>query len=353
MSHGGNTRGFFYFLKLTNMNDKIDLYLPFEKKNNEERTVEGYASTEALDCQQEIVKYTAIENALPDYMKFGNIREMHQASAVGKTIMAAVDKVKKGLWIKAKIVDDVAWKKVKEGVYNGFSIGGNIVSKIGNSIEELKLVEISVVDRPANPEALFSVIKFDDSGKEVKKDEMMTMDEPQGPNYSNIFTATRVLELATQLVDLYDWYSYSKKDTKNIIGALDSLKALAKQVLDENQYSKFDGVIEELKKKEQTTDTRNALKDSDFAYIDKEGNRKLPINDAAHVRNAMARFNQTQFDSPEAKKKVAKKILAAAKRLGIEVSADSAVSIEAKKFDYAEGLDLQLVDYFNTMQKVL
>jgi len=231
------------------MNDQIDLYLPFEKKNNEERTVEGFASTEALDCQNEVVKYTALEKALPDYMKFGNIREMHQASAVGKTVMAAVDKVKKGLWIKAKIVDKDAWEKVKEGVYNGFSIGGNVVSKIGNAIEELRLVEISVVDRPANPEALFSVIKFDSTGKEeVKKDEM-AIEEPSGPKYGNIFTATRVLELAVELVDLYDWYSYSKKDTSNIITALEALKALAKQVLDENQYTKFDQIVDKVKEK--------------------------------------------------------------------------------------------------------
>jgi phage head maturation protease len=232
------------------MNDKVDLYLPFEKKNNEEKTVEGFASTEALDSQGEVVKYTAIENALPDYMKFGNVREMHQASAVGKTVMAAVDKVKKGLWIKAKIVDKDAWEKVKEGVYNGFSIGGNIVSKIGNAIEELRLVEISVVDRPANPEALFSVVKFDG----VKKDDMYDEEEDAGeikmPPYYNIFTAARVLDLATQLVDLYDWYCYSKKDTTNIVGALESLKELAKQILNEAQSQKFDALVELVKAKE-------------------------------------------------------------------------------------------------------
>jgi phage head maturation protease len=227
------------------MNDKIDLYVAFEKKNEEERTVEGFASTEALDSQGEIVKYTAIEKALPDYMKFGNIREMHQPSAVGKTLMAAVDKVKKGLWIKSKIVDDMAWKKVKEGVYNGFSIGGNIIEKIGNSIEELRLVEISVVDRPANPEALFSVVKFDDSGKEVKKEDI-EIEEEKGPKYGNIFTASRVLQLASELVDLYDWYKWSKKDTSNIIDALEALKKLAHQVLDENQYTKFDEVVSKI-----------------------------------------------------------------------------------------------------------
>ena len=37
------------------MNDKLNLFVPFEKKNSDEKTVEGFASTEALDCQGEIV----------------------------------------------------------------------------------------------------------------------------------------------------------------------------------------------------------------------------------------------------------------------------------------------------------
>lgn len=71
--------------------------------------------------------------------------------------------------------------------------------------------------------------------------------------------------------------------------------------------------------------TRNALPDSDFAYIDSTGGRHLPINDAAHARNALARFNQTHFES-EAKKATAwRKILAACKTFGIEVSDDANV----------------------------
>jgi Mu-like prophage I protein len=68
------------------------------------------------------------------------------------------------------------------------------------------------------------------------------------------------------------------------------------------------------------TDTRNALADSDFAYIDSKGERHLPINDADHVRNALARFDQTQFESDTAKSEAHAKLLAAAKRLGVDVS---------------------------------
>src|SRR5690606_20036922 len=106
--------------------DKTQIFIPFAKKDEEKRMVYGYASTEALDSQGEVVSKNAIMNALPDYMKYGNIREMHQPSAVGKTHQASMDE--QGLFIKVKNVDDNAWKKVKEGVYNGFSIGGRVVT---------------------------------------------------------------------------------------------------------------------------------------------------------------------------------------------------------------------------------
>jgi len=46
----------------------------------------------------------------------------------------------------------------------------------------------------------------------------------------------------------------------------------------------------------------------------------LPIFDAAHVRNAMARFNQTKFNSPAEKAKAKRKILAAANKFKIDAS---------------------------------
>ena len=67
------------------------------------------------------------------------------------------------------------------------------------------------------------------------------------------------------------------------------------------------------------TKDRDKLRDSSFAWIDKNGERHLPINDESHVRNAIARFNQTDFDEPGARTKAAKKILAAAKKHDIEV----------------------------------
>jgi class 3 adenylate cyclase len=54
-----------------------------------------------------------------------------------------------------------------------------------------------------------------------------------------------------------------------------------------------------------------------FAYVDSRGRRRLPINDAAHVRNALARFNQVAFEDDAARERARRKLLAAAKKYGI------------------------------------
>lgn len=79
------------------------------------------------------------------------------------------------------------------------------------------------------------------------------------------------------------------------------------------------------------TKDRDRLRDSSFAWIDKQGERHLPINDEAHVRNAIARFGQTDFDEDGAKSAAAKKILRAAKRHGIEVDDGADVARAARR----------------------
>ena len=79
-----------------------------------------------------------------------------------------------------------------------------------------------------------------------------------------------------------------------------------------------------------STSQREALRDSDFAYIDRSGERHLPINDPDHVRNAISRFGQTDFQSKNARHSAAKRILAAAKRHDIEVDERSDVTRAAR-----------------------
>jgi hypothetical protein len=71
---------------------------------------------------------------------------------------------------------------------------------------------------------------------------------------------------------------------------------------------------------------RDKLRKSQFAYVDSKGEGHLPIPDEAHIRNAMARFNQTEFESAADKEKARRKIVAAAKKHGIEVDEDDKVA---------------------------
>ena len=151
--------------------DKITKFVPITKVDKEKRMVYGWASTEDLDSDGEIIKASALEKALPDYMKFPTIREMHQPKAAGKTVSAEVRKNEngiKGLYIAAKIVTDEAWNLVKEGVYGAFSVGGNVIQKAGNIINDMQLVEISLVDVPANPSAVIEVWKSGDGARPRK-----------------------------------------------------------------------------------------------------------------------------------------------------------------------------------------
>lgn len=71
---------------------------------------------------------------------------------------------------------------------------------------------------------------------------------------------------------------------------------------------------------------RDALDRDQFAYVDSEGGEHLPIHDESHVRNAISRFSQTDFESPDARKRASRRILAAARRHGIDVDDDTAVA---------------------------
>ena len=123
--------------------------------------VHGIASSEVTDDQGEIVRADAMRAAVPDYMRFPALREMHQLSAAGTTLEAEVGD-DGATRIVAHVVDPVAVAKVRNQVYRGFSIGGRVTQReAGNPkvITGLVLNEISLVDRPANPEAIFDCWK--------------------------------------------------------------------------------------------------------------------------------------------------------------------------------------------------
>lgn len=140
------------------------LYCPFSKtEESEDGTLKvwGYASTGAVDEDGETILPEAIKAALPDYLKWGAVREMHQPKAVGTAIEADVQADGR-TWFGAHVVDPIAVKKIKNNVLKGFSVGGRITDRDEiekTTITGLKLIEVSLVDRPANPECEIVMVK--------------------------------------------------------------------------------------------------------------------------------------------------------------------------------------------------
>src|ERR671931_891177 len=66
-----------------------------------------------------------------------------------------------------------------------------------------------------------------------------------------------------------------------------------------------------------TSGQRAGLPDRAFAYVDARGNRKLPIHDESHVRNALARFDRVAFEDDAAEDRARRRLLNAAKKYGI------------------------------------
>jgi hypothetical protein len=83
--------------------------------------------------------------------------------------------------------------------------------------------------------------------------------------------------------------------------------------------------MEERAMSELDAEDRDELDKDQFAYVDREGGEHLPINDESHVRNAISRWNQTDFESKSAKENARKKILRAAEKYDIEVDEDDKV----------------------------
>ena len=166
--------------------DDVRLSMPFSKVDQERRIVSGFATLDNVDKQNDIV---TTEASLGAFSKFrGNIREMHQPSAVGRMVSFKEDKyfdpdTKKfysGVYVSAYISKGAqdTWEKVLDGTYTGFSIGGKMLKwddaydeKMDSQvriIKEYDLVELSLVDSPANQFAnILSVEKVD--GADVLK----------------------------------------------------------------------------------------------------------------------------------------------------------------------------------------
>lgn len=136
--------------------------------------VYGKATGSDLDLDGQRCDPIWLQTAMPEWFRTaGNVREQHNSHrAVGKAIDHEVKD--DGHWIKAHIVDPVAVAKTKAGVFTGFSIGvkSPVVEKSDVAPNGLisggSICEVSLVDRPALPTALFTMCKSAKPGMQIK-----------------------------------------------------------------------------------------------------------------------------------------------------------------------------------------
>ncbi len=256
------------------------LFCRIAKVDEEKRTVTGIGASETVDAEGEVFDYDGSKPYIEAWSEgaqkrsagksYGNIREMHQLSAVGLLSEPIVfDDAEKLVILTAYMSDDAAWEKCLDGTYTGFSICGPVIgdkwsdpNNPGVKRYVCEPIEFSVVDLPCNPGAVFTAVK---AGGAVETRQFKTKEAAMAA-------------------------PKDRKKTKAVDG-------------------------EELPR-------------SAFAYAptDNPDDWKLPIEfssnveSANHIRDALARWDQTEMPDAEEKKLARGRLLAAAKDHGIDVS---------------------------------
>jgi len=137
----------------------------------DEWVIRGYAATNDLDRQGDVISLSAMQSAAEDLKANSAVfyEHKHDQPPIGKVLNAGVDD--NGLWVEvmvSKTKPDI-WQLIQEGILSKFSIGGKVktskkefdkqTGKEFNLITNMDLFEVSIVGMPANPQATFSTSK--------------------------------------------------------------------------------------------------------------------------------------------------------------------------------------------------
>ena len=159
-----------------------------DDKDPNVRYVWGKATDGSVDTDEQIVDPKFAQKALADWYETGaNVRQMHATTLppAGKGVLLEHHDGD-GEWVRTKVVEPVAVKLVDEGVYTGYSVGiarpriDRDMKARGGRIVGGKIVEISLVDRPALPTAKFAVLKAAGTGGSLEfVGKVVTLGDPE------------------------------------------------------------------------------------------------------------------------------------------------------------------------------
>lgn len=162
-----------------------DLTLDFpiarvEKDENGDLFVYGKATDGSVDSDEQIVDSDFTAKAIQDWLETGgNVRVQHSPYLYPAGVGVEVETNKDGgHWVKSKVIEPTAKKLVEEGVLRAYSVGiaqpkiiRDNVAKNGRVVGG-RIVEISLVDRPANANCAVKLVKADTDGNAERVDEL-------------------------------------------------------------------------------------------------------------------------------------------------------------------------------------
>lgn len=162
--------------------------------NDEDRLFKSWGSVEIKDKQGEIIPIDEFKKIMLVMMKRGGvIIDSHSNRPVGNLLNYEFKEKngKDGLLLTGQVFsdyesDDVVWDNVKSGNYKGMSFGGMNKEKSYNSKEnadvltELSGFEFSLVEEPANPEALMEEVNLVAKSDVKKGPRCMSLLEERG-----------------------------------------------------------------------------------------------------------------------------------------------------------------------------
>jgi hypothetical protein len=242
----------------------VQLTVPFAKYDAEARTVTGFATLDNIDGHNEVV--TAEASKVAFSRARGNLREMHQPIAAGRVVNfqeeefydPETQKFYRGIYVTAYVSKgaQATWEKVLDGTLTGFSIGGSIkesetqwVKDADASVRFIKdydLIELSLVDNPANALANVFTIQKSAEGSVIKG--MIAETKIENVFWCNTDGVARVLNEESadcltcgQTMENIGWIESGEDKTEKV-------RAVVSKFLSPNE--KDEGGVENMGKKE-------------------------------------------------------------------------------------------------------
>jgi hypothetical protein len=298
----------------------------------------GKATDDSIDSDAQIVDPDFAAKAIDEWMDTGpNVRVQHQAQRDPAGVGVSVERDGSAHWVKSKIIEPVAKQLVLGGALRAYSVGiarPTIVrdnSARGGRITDGQIVEISLVDRPANKNCGIQLVKAAADGtpewvgkvfgngsaifKDAEDDVTVTLPHDVQVTFTPLDLAKIVSRkhengsglLTKDVTTIHGGgvpAGSMPKDVTSVHGGSVPMESMPKGEDEHPSDCKCMGCMKtegepDAEKGRLSSDARNALPDSAFVFPE---TRSYPIHDKTHARNALARVSEN--GTPEEKAKV-------------------------------------------------